>query len=225
MTDKVNTKKMVLIYYSSVQTEQRQLVFATKNLTLNTCKSDKVMPNDEGRDDGVTEASRFSRLLQGVLWSWRFSVNSTVVIWKHALKGIRPRSKLFAQGRNASWRNILMNISENGHCNEGKPSFDACCEKKSIGSNGAGSRLLMHRKYVLPGVIDDQVHFRDLDLHKGDIYSESSCCYGGVTSFMGNLLHHHQRRQLNCLNRNIPALLRFRWQIFVLHGDNQFQSG
>lgn len=41
-------------------------------------------------------------------------------------------------------------------------------------------------KYLLPGVIDDQVHFREPGLtHKGDIYSESRAAVaGGVTSFM-----------------------------------------
>lgn len=41
-------------------------------------------------------------------------------------------------------------------------------------------------KFLLPGVIDDQVHFREPGLtHKGDIYSESRAAVaGGVTSFM-----------------------------------------
>jgi len=41
-------------------------------------------------------------------------------------------------------------------------------------------------KYVIPGVIDDQVHFREPGLtHKGDIYSESKAAVaGGITSFM-----------------------------------------
>jgi dihydroorotase len=41
-------------------------------------------------------------------------------------------------------------------------------------------------KFLLPGVIDDQVHFREPGLtHKGDIYSESKAAVaGGVTSFM-----------------------------------------
>lgn len=41
-------------------------------------------------------------------------------------------------------------------------------------------------KYIFPGIIDDQVHFRDPGLtHKGDIYSESKAAVaGGVTSFM-----------------------------------------
>ena len=41
-------------------------------------------------------------------------------------------------------------------------------------------------KYLLPGVIDDQVHFREPGLtHKATIYSESrSAVAGGITSFM-----------------------------------------
>ena len=41
-------------------------------------------------------------------------------------------------------------------------------------------------KYLLPGLIDDQVHFREPGLtHKGGILSESSAAVaGGVTSFM-----------------------------------------
>jgi dihydroorotase len=41
-------------------------------------------------------------------------------------------------------------------------------------------------KYLLPGVIDDQVHFREPGLtHKGNIFSESRAAVaGGVTSFM-----------------------------------------
>ncbi|MEG0163353.1 MAG: dihydroorotase, partial [Mucinivorans sp.] len=40
--------------------------------------------------------------------------------------------------------------------------------------------------YIMPGVIDDQVHFRDPGLtYKGDIESESRAAVaGGVTSFM-----------------------------------------
>lgn len=41
-------------------------------------------------------------------------------------------------------------------------------------------------RYLLPGLIDDQVHFREPGLtHKGDIYSEAKAAVaGGVTSFM-----------------------------------------
>jgi dihydroorotase len=40
--------------------------------------------------------------------------------------------------------------------------------------------------HILPGVIDDQVHFRDPGLtHKGDLYTESKAAIaGGITSFM-----------------------------------------
>ena len=40
--------------------------------------------------------------------------------------------------------------------------------------------------YLLPGVIDDQVHFREPGLtHKGSIYTESKAAVaGGITSFM-----------------------------------------
>jgi dihydroorotase len=41
-------------------------------------------------------------------------------------------------------------------------------------------------QYVLPGVIDDQVHFREPGLtHKADIYTEAKAAVaGGVTSYM-----------------------------------------
>ncbi|MCB0480457.1 MAG: dihydroorotase [Flavobacteriales bacterium] len=41
-------------------------------------------------------------------------------------------------------------------------------------------------KYIFPGLIDDQVHFREPGLtHKGDIHSESRAAVaGGITSFM-----------------------------------------
>lgn len=41
-------------------------------------------------------------------------------------------------------------------------------------------------KFLIPGVIDDQVHFREPGLtHKGDIYTESKAAIaGGITSFM-----------------------------------------
>lgn len=44
----------------------------------------------------------------------------------------------------------------------------------------------LHEKYLLPGAIDDQVHFRDPGLtHKADIATESAAAVaGGVTSFM-----------------------------------------
>ena len=51
----------------------------------------------------------------------------------------------------------------------------------------AGERVIdANNGYVLPGMIDDQVHFREPGLtHKGDIASESAAAVaGGITSFM-----------------------------------------
>lgn len=57
------------------------------------------------------------------------------------------------------------------------PSFDV--PFKTIEINGEG-------KYLFPGVIDDQVHFREPGLtHKANIYTEARAAVaGGVTSFM-----------------------------------------
>jgi len=51
----------------------------------------------------------------------------------------------------------------------------------------AGTKMIdAGGRYLLPGVIDDQVHFREPGLtYKGDIYSESRAAVaGGVTSYM-----------------------------------------
>ncbi len=57
---------------------------------------------------------------------------------------------------------------------EGSPSITA---EEIIDAN---------EQYLLPGIIDDQVHFRDPGLtHKGDLYTEPKAAVaGGVTSFM-----------------------------------------
>lgn len=48
------------------------------------------------------------------------------------------------------------------------------------------TEIIAEGKYVLPGCIDDQVHFREPGLtHKGTIYTESRAAVaGGITSFM-----------------------------------------
>lgn len=61
---------------------------------------------------------------------------------------------------------------------QGRPSeheLSACTEK--FDAEGA---------YIMPGVIDDQVHFREPGLtHKGDIFTESRAAVaGGITSYM-----------------------------------------
>ena len=51
----------------------------------------------------------------------------------------------------------------------------------------AGAEVVdAHGRHLLPGMIDDQVHFREPGLtHKGDFYSESRAAIaGGVTSYM-----------------------------------------
>jgi dihydroorotase len=56
----------------------------------------------------------------------------------------------------------------------------------SITSNAAVTEINAEGKYLLPGVIDDQVHFREPGLtHKASIHSEAKAAVaGGVTSFM-----------------------------------------
>ncbi|MBL0741930.1 dihydroorotase [Chryseolinea lacunae] len=57
---------------------------------------------------------------------------------------------------------------------------------KNLASHTANEVIDAKGKYLLPGVIDDQVHFREPGLtHKGNIRSESRAAVaGGVTSFM-----------------------------------------
>jgi dihydroorotase len=56
----------------------------------------------------------------------------------------------------------------------------------TIHETGAFTEINGEGKYLLPGVIDDQVHFREPGLtHKATIYTESRAAVaGGVTSFM-----------------------------------------
>jgi len=55
-----------------------------------------------------------------------------------------------------------------------------------ISEKGFVEEINAEGKYLLPGIIDDQVHFREPGLtQKGTIYSESKAAIaGGVTSFM-----------------------------------------
>ncbi|MEL0026997.1 MAG: dihydroorotase, partial [Schleiferiaceae bacterium] len=57
----------------------------------------------------------------------------------------------------------------------------------SIGPKNANVKVIdAEGKFLIPGVIDDQVHFREPGLtHKGDIASESAAAVaGGITSYM-----------------------------------------
>ena len=76
-------------------------------------------------------------------------------------------------------------------------------------------------KWLIPGVIDDQVHFRDPGLtHKGDIGTESRAAVaGGVTTFMdmpNEATDHDDRRsgmEIQSCRRGLPCelLLLLRW--------------
>jgi dihydroorotase len=68
-------------------------------------------------------------------------------------------------------------LIENGRIAKIAPRIEA--SGKVIEIDGSG-------KHLLPGAIDDQVHFREPGLtHKADIYTESRAAIaGGITSFM-----------------------------------------
>ncbi len=77
--------------------------------------------------------------------------------------------------------------------NEGKIiSSDVLLENGIISKIGTGikaenaTEINAEGKYLLPGVIDDQVHFREPGLtHKGEIYTEAKAAVaGGITSYM-----------------------------------------
>lgn len=56
----------------------------------------------------------------------------------------------------------------------------------SISYPGAATEIDASGNYLMPGLIDDQVHFREPGLtHKGDLFTESRAAVaGGITSFM-----------------------------------------
>ena len=53
-------------------------------------------------------------------------------------------------------------------------------------SDAAAQVIDLEGKFLLPGIVDDQVHFREPGLtHKGRIYTEARAAVaGGITSFM-----------------------------------------
>lgn len=67
-------------------------------------------------------------------------------------------------------------LLKDGHIERIDPIIDANADKVLVATG----------KHVLPGIIDDQVHFRDPGLtHKADLYTEPRAAVaGGVTSFM-----------------------------------------
>ncbi len=75
--------------------------------------------------------------------------------------------------------NVLIDNGIISRIEEGELPFDLSGEVNAEHIDGSG-------KWLIPGVIDDQVHFREPGLtHKGDLYTESRAAVaGGVTSFM-----------------------------------------
>ena len=68
-------------------------------------------------------------------------------------------------------------LLKNGRIEKIAPDMQAPAGAEVVDANG---------RHLLPGIIDDQVHFREPGLtHKGDFYSESRAAIaGGVTSYM-----------------------------------------
>ena len=56
----------------------------------------------------------------------------------------------------------------------------------ALGSEGVNREIDAHGRLLLPGMIDDQVHFREPGMtHKGNLITESAAAVaGGITSFM-----------------------------------------
>lgn len=92
------------------------------------------------------------------------------------------KKKYFIQGATLinEGRRFIANVKvENGFISEITENADAIVPEGFEIISGQG-------KWLLPGIIDDQVHFRDPGLtHKADLYTESRAAVaGGVTSFM-----------------------------------------
>ncbi|GAB1405204.1 Allantoinase [anaerobic digester metagenome] len=85
---------------------------------------------------------------------------------------------LINEGRSYT-ANVLIDEGIIMRIEEGELPFDLSGEVNAIHIDGRG-------KWLLPGIIDDQVHFREPGLtHKGDIYTESRAAVaGGITSYM-----------------------------------------
>ena len=80
----------------------------------------------------------------------------------------------------------------------------------TIEHNGSFIEINGEGKWLLPGAIDDQVHFREPGLtHKATIYSESRAAVaGGITSFMEmpNTIPNALTQEL--LEQNAPEISR-----------------
>ena len=79
-------------------------------------------------------------------------------------------------------------------------------------------------KYLFPGAIDDQVHFREPGLtHKATIYTESKAAVaGGVTSFMEmpNTIPNALTQEL-LEDKYKIASVNFTGQLFIFYGHRK----
>ena len=75
-------------------------------------------------------------------------------------------------------------------------------------------------KFLMPGVIDDQVHFREPGLtHKGSIYSEAKAAVAGGITLYGDAKHQTTSIDSRAFRRQISHRCeRFACQLLVFYG-------
>jgi dihydroorotase len=79
-------------------------------------------------------------------------------------------------------------------------------------------------KYLLPGAIDDQVHFREPGLtHKATIYTEAKAAVaGGCYQFYGNAKYNSKCTYTGIIRRQIfDRFKNFFSQLFFFYGHQQ----
>lgn len=86
------------------------------------------------------------------------------------------------------YNGIIINESEiyRGHITINGERISGVFHGEPLSLDGYSTTIDAKGGFIIPGVIDDQVHFREPGLtHKGDIHSESrAAAGGGVTSYM-----------------------------------------
>ena len=97
-------------------------------------------------------------------------------------------------------------LIRNGRIEKIAPSLQVNFKVQEIDATGL---------FLLPGVIDDQVHFREPGLtHKAEIYTEARAAVaGGVTSFMEMPNTVPPAFTLDLLEKNMSGQKRFLWPI------------
>ena len=82
--------------------------------------------------------------------------------------------------------------------------------------------------YLLPGVIDDHVHFRDPGLtHKADIHTESTAAAaGGSHQFYGHAQHHSANYDPGSFECQVCGCGNQKHRkLFILFRSNQYECG